>query len=447
MKNCKYLITLLKRLFVIAILLTPFLLYSQNLKIFQIDVDQGGSTLFVTPNGSTLLVDAGKNGHGRRIKKILEQEGITHINHFVNTHYHEDHYGGIDDLARDPQITIGISYDRGDKAFLPASKLNEATYKDYDATVGSTAIMLTRGMQIPIDSAITITCISHGGVVLGEINQSTGVHENDMSISLLIKYGNFRYFVGGDIESSTENKIAEKDLVLDVDIYQANHHGSHTSSSLAFMQDLVPAVIVISNGSNESYYHPRLVTLNTYSQLTPPPAVFQTNKYLGSKPQAGNVNDDFIADLDTQGDEGTISLLVDLNQNAYSLKYRNQIKNFTIKSRGEAAIQPSAVVIERMMVDPIGSDIANEFIVIKNKTSDSFSLAGWVLLDASSRVWILDASGEMLPGQSLKIMRRGMPMSLNNDGDVITLLNPSNVLIDKFQYAGSAEGIEIITGH
>lgn len=49
----------------------------------------------------------------------------------------------------------------------------------------------------------------------------TGVDENDMSIALLIQFGNFRYFIGGDIETPTEKKIAERDLVTDVDVYQA----------------------------------------------------------------------------------------------------------------------------------------------------------------------------------------------------------------------------------
>ena len=154
----------------LALLIVTFYSYSQNLKIYHIDVDQADATLFITPSGSTLLVDAGKNGHGSRIKKILQQEGINRIDHFVNTHYHKDHYGGIDDLAIDPEITIGVGYDRGDKNYLPLSKLREQTYIDYDSLIGHRAIALRRGMQIPVDSAITVTCISHGGTVLGEFN-------------------------------------------------------------------------------------------------------------------------------------------------------------------------------------------------------------------------------------------------------------------------------------
>jgi competence protein ComEC len=420
---------------------------SQTLKIYHIDVDQADATLFIMPNGSTLLVDAGKNGHGIRIKKILQSAGITRIDHFVNTHYHEDHYGGIDELVLDPEISVTTAYDRGDKSYLPASKLDEKTFKDYQSTIGKRAIPLTPGTQIPIDPSITVTCISQGGKVLDETGTDTGLDENDMSLSVLVKFGGFTYFVGGDIESHTENKIAERDLVMNVDVYQANHHGSHSSSSSSFMQDLNPDVVIISNGNNESYYHPRQVTLDKYSQLSPPPVVFQTNKYLGTKPQAGNVPDEFIADLDAVGDDGYILITVDLSQRSYKVSYRDLSKTFHIKNTGQHAIPVKGIVIEGLLPNPQGDDVTNETVTIRNKTSSTVALTGWVLKDASGRIWTLDNYGQILSGQSLKISRNGMPMSLNNDGDIIFLLSSEGLVIDDFSYVGSAEGIEIHTGY
>jgi beta-lactamase superfamily II metal-dependent hydrolase len=150
---------------------------------------------------------------------------VSHIDFFLATHYHEDHYGGIDDL-----VGLGIpvleSFDRGDKAFIPADKQKEDTFTDYQSAVGEDATPLRRGMAIALDLSMTVTCISSGGVVVNEANPTTGVDENDMSVSLLITFGGFRYFVGGDIEGATEAKIAARDLVRDVDVYQADHHGS-----------------------------------------------------------------------------------------------------------------------------------------------------------------------------------------------------------------------------
>lgn len=420
---------------------------AQQLKIYHIDVDQADCTLFITPNGSTLLVDSGKNGHGERIKKVLQQEGKTRIDYFVNTHYHEDHLGGIDEVENDPDLVVATVYDRGDKQFLPASKKNEKTFKDYQAAVGNRAITLTTGTQIPIDNALSVTCISRAGLVIGDTGPSDADEENDMSLSLLITFGNFRYFVGGDIEAHTEARIADKDLVMDIDMYQANHHGSHSSSSLAFMQDMIPTVVVISNGSTDSYFHPRQVTLNTYASLSPPCNVFQTNKYLGAKAGAGNVADEFIADLDTQGDEGTIKVVVNSQQNNYVVSYRDKTRTFPTKPRASASVSVQSVVIESVMADPNGSDDTEEFVVIKNKTGSAVNLTGWKLQDASSRIWRLDNAGTLQANASLKIKRNGMAMTLNNDGDLIELIDPSNAVIDEFRYTGSAVGVAVSTGH
>ncbi len=417
--------------------------WAQNLRIYHIDVEQGEATLFISPSGQSLLVDSGKNGHGARIKAIMQQAGITRIDHFVNTHYHEDHYGGVDELANDPEVNIGAVYDRGDKNHLPSSKLSETRFQEYQGTVGQHAQHLTRGMTIPLDPTLSVTCISSGGAVLTEEPPVPAVHENDMSVSLLIQYGSFRYFIGGDIELTTEGKIAARDLVLDVDVYQANHHGSHTSSSLAFMQDLSPTAIIISNGNHGGFRHPRQHTLDTYAGLIPSPTVFQTNKYLKGG-TGGNVPDNFIADLESTDTDGTILLSVNQTAGNYTVSYRTQSHSFQIKNRDGSA---TTVVIESLLPNPVGSDRELEEVTLRNNGSSAVSMAGWRLQDESGRVWPLVSLGTLAAGQSATIRRNGMPMSLNNPGDEIVLLDANDSERDRFRYTGSTQGTVIQTGH
>ena len=214
--------------FLAALVLSLNHVCAQTLRIYHIDVEQAAATLLVSPGGNTLLVDSGKNGHGPRIKSVMQAAGVNRIDHFVATHFHEDHYGGIDELFNDPSITIGKAYDRGDKDELSAADQAETAFTNYQASVGQNAEQLTRGETVPLDPAVVVTCVASGGIVIGELNPVPGVDENDKSIALLIQFGQFAFFVGGDIEITTEGKIAAADLVLDVDLYQANHHGSHT---------------------------------------------------------------------------------------------------------------------------------------------------------------------------------------------------------------------------
>ena len=52
-----------------------------------------GATLFVSPAGETLLVDAGNAASATERSRVLKLAGVKQIDHFWLTHYHGDHYG------------------------------------------------------------------------------------------------------------------------------------------------------------------------------------------------------------------------------------------------------------------------------------------------------------------------------------------------------------------
>ena len=75
-------------LFLLVTLLFVASSSAQTLRFYHIDVEQGAATLVVSPSGKSLLIDAGKNGHGPRIKAVMQEAGVTQIDYFVATHYH-----------------------------------------------------------------------------------------------------------------------------------------------------------------------------------------------------------------------------------------------------------------------------------------------------------------------------------------------------------------------
>jgi beta-lactamase superfamily II metal-dependent hydrolase len=210
--------------------------YAGSFQIYIIDVGQADATLLVSPSGKTLLVDSGNNGHGPRIRSVMKDAGVTRINYFVCTHYHADNYGGIDELVNSG-VSIDHVYDRGDKAFLPGQKLESKTFQDYNKTVGNRALHLARGSTIPLDPEVFITCIASGGLVLGEDSNQHGETENEMSIALLIQYGAFKYFIGGGIGKTTEDRINQLNILTNVDMYQSNLKGSLTAGTIKIEVD------------------------------------------------------------------------------------------------------------------------------------------------------------------------------------------------------------------
>lgn len=154
--------------------------------------------------------------------------------------------------------------------------------------------------------------------------------------------------------------------MIDVDYYKGDHHGSHTSSSAAFMNDLRPTVIVLSNGSDGLYKHPRQVSLQRYGSLVPPTTVFQVNKCFHPAP-CTNVPDAQIADPETVDQDGTILTTVDGVANAYTVVYGTTTRSFTIKAPTTSTPVAASVVISSVLPNPAGSDEQNESVTIQNK--------------------------------------------------------------------------------
>src|SRR3954464_7319343 len=72
-----------------------------GLDIHFIDTEGGAATLIVTPAGESVLIDCGNPGSrdAERVHKAATQAGLKQIDHLIVTHWHIDHYGGVDRLA------------------------------------------------------------------------------------------------------------------------------------------------------------------------------------------------------------------------------------------------------------------------------------------------------------------------------------------------------------
>ena len=88
-----------------------------TLDIYWIDVEGGASTLIVTPQGQSVLMDAGFAGFGdrdaSRVAHVITKEaGLTRLDYFLASHFHSDHVGGLPALAK--RVEIGAFIDHGE---------------------------------------------------------------------------------------------------------------------------------------------------------------------------------------------------------------------------------------------------------------------------------------------------------------------------------------------
>ena len=159
----------------------------------------------------------------------------------------------------------------------------------------------------------------------------------------------------------------------------------------------------------------------------------------------GNVPDTSrIGDLEAVDDDGTILIEVDNTTGTYTVSLRGSVYD-TYKNKGKITVL--SVVIESLLPNPPGLDAQLEEVTIRNNGSQRISLVDWILEDRSARTWDLSSLGLLAPNQSRTIRREDQPMSLNNSGDEIRLLDAAGFERDRFEYTNSQEGDVINTGH
>src|SRR5881296_364346 len=110
----------------------------KTLEIYVVDVEGGNSTLFVSPSGESLLIDTGNGGAAAsrdadRIMAAVKDSGVKQIDHLITTHWHGDHFGGMEEFAR--RIPIREFIDHGPNV-QPAQAADDFIQKVYPGLYG-----------------------------------------------------------------------------------------------------------------------------------------------------------------------------------------------------------------------------------------------------------------------------------------------------------------------
>ena len=105
-----------------------------------------------------------------------------------------------------------------------------------------------------------------------------------------------------------------------------------------------------------------------------------------------------------------------------------------------------SVLINAMMVNPVGSDAKGEWISIQNISNGSIKLDGWILEDDRNRK--IELSGTIQSGQAKRIMIKdsGRTIKPTNTGGAVKLMTGDNQHMDVFRYIKEdvREGLAVV---
>lgn len=208
-----------------------------NLHVYYIDVGQADSILITNENHS-ILIDAGNNEDGNTVVNFIKDKGITNLDYAVGTHPHEDHIGGMDDVINNIDI---------DKIYLPEIQTNTKTYQD--------VLKAIKNKNKKIKSFKKGDKFSVGEAEF-EVMTDSILDKNNLNLSsniIRMTFNGTSFLFTGDAETENEKTINWEQT----DVLKVGHHGSTTSTSQKFLNQIKPKYAIISVGKNNDYGHPK----------------------------------------------------------------------------------------------------------------------------------------------------------------------------------------------
>ena len=98
------------------------------------------------------------------------------------------------------------------------------------------------------------------------LNDKDYGNENDNSSVIYTELNDYKFLLMGDAGVEVEEDLIEKYNLQNIDVLKVGHHGSRTSSSKEFIDEINPRHSVISVAKNNRYGHPNKEVLNTLNK-------------------------------------------------------------------------------------------------------------------------------------------------------------------------------------
>ncbi len=358
-----------------------------EMRVHFMEVGQGDSILIESPNGKTMLIDAGVKGAGQQVVSYLKELGVNKLDKVVATHPDADHIGGLIPVLH--AIPIEQFYDSGK---VHTSQTFEEMLMAIDEKNIPYYVPKT-GDFIEFDKDVTVK-------VLNANEHATD--NNDASIVLKVVYGNVSFLLTGDAGIALEKEMMSNDVTATV--LKAGHHGSNTSSSEDFIRAVKPEVTILSYGEDNKYGHPHAEVVNRLQAI-------------GSNIYA-------TADL------GTITVAT------------NGV-NYTVNGKRAVTQKKPSTVEPTTAVEIVSKDLVTEIVGIKNNGQQAVSLNDWQLISLEGNQVFNFPNLSLQPGKIIYVTsganaREGdnylkwtTKQIWLNDGDAAQLRNEKGELVSE----------------
>ena len=245
----------------------PAQIKPKTLEVTAIDVSQGDSLLIVFPDGETMLVDAGGfPGMERMVRKpqidmgedvvapYLWSRRIRRLDYTVLTHGHSDHMAGLPAILDDfhPRAL-----------WIGAEPETEAwtTVRQHASADQVRIVALNRNSPAIHIGGADVRILAPSPDYIPDAKPG-----NNDSLVFEVTYGHRSVLMTGDAERPVEADMLQNGQLHPVTLLKVGHHGSHTSSSEEFLDQIQPHFAFISDGYLNQFHHPHRDVLDRLAE-------------------------------------------------------------------------------------------------------------------------------------------------------------------------------------
>ena len=210
-----------------------------------LDVGQGMASVIHTKS-HTLIYDVGTRMSDRFdmgelvVIPYLKKKGVMTVDMMILSHDNLDHRGGANAIIQEVNVKKIISSD----------------------------IQILSNHKV--DLCITGQSWQWDGVNFEILSPDKGSQMNDNNQSCVLRVSNKYHSIllTGDIQKKAEKNLLNKSATkLQSEVLSVPHHGSKTSSTLAFIKAVSPSLAVIPVGYRNRFGHPKMAVLERYLKM------------------------------------------------------------------------------------------------------------------------------------------------------------------------------------
>lgn len=219
--------------------------YTDSISAHYLDIGQGDSIFVELPNSECMLIDAGISNKGEYIEDYIINTGYNKIDYLIATHPHADHIGSMDYIVSN--MDIGSIY-------MPNVVSTTKTYERLLESIREKGLKVRSakaGMSIIDENDLSVDILGPVDIDEDELN--------NCSIIIKITYENDSYLFVGDAEKEELRTVTAD---MSADVLKVGHHGSRTSATEKFLEEVNPMYAIISCGTDNDYGHPHKETIN-----------------------------------------------------------------------------------------------------------------------------------------------------------------------------------------